>query len=248
MSRQLKKAATAGPTALMLALLFLTTLTASSRASDVARTFASPSEAAGALYRAAKSGDQSALLSIFGPGGREVLLSGDPVIDQKALNDFAAAYDRMHRWVNIKAGGRILYLGAENFPFPIPLMQDAAGRWFFDTASGADEILARQIGRNELLAIAALGAARNGEGPLAQIKPGEKPQSFGGYYFRILPKPGERVILAYPSEYQNTGIMSFIVGQDGPVQQKDLGQKTTEVAAGISADNRGSGWKPVAAD
>jgi hypothetical protein len=122
------------------------------------KTFASPGDAGTAFFEAAKSGDQSALLAIFGPDARDVLFSGDPVKDKDALRDFVAAYDQMHRWLPIKAGGEILYTGADNFPFPIPLGQHPSGQWYFDTAAGKDEILARRIGKGELTAIAACGA------------------------------------------------------------------------------------------
>src|SRR5262249_18130200 len=128
---------------------------------EAQRTFGTPQEAGTALLEAAKSGNQAALLEIFGPDGKELLLSGDPVKDKNALNDFAAAYERMNRWGKIAAGGQVLYVGAENFPFPIPLQQNSSGYWYFDTGAGADEVLARRIGKDELVAIAAIGAIAN---------------------------------------------------------------------------------------
>ena len=92
---------------------------------------------------------------------------------------------------------------------------------------------------------------------------GEKPQPFNGYYFRLLTKQGDTAkggakdylvngqmtggfaLVAYPAEYRNSGIMTFIVGADGVVYQKDLGEKTTEIAAAIAAYNPGDGWKPA---
>jgi hypothetical protein len=94
-------------------------------------------------------------------------------------------------------------------------------------------------------------------------KPGEKPRPFGGYFFRVLTKQGNTAkggakdyvtngamtggfaIPAYPADYRNTGIMSFIVGEDGVVYEKDLGERTPEVAAGITDYDPGDGWKPV---
>jgi hypothetical protein len=57
----------------------------------------------------------------------------------------------MNRWGKINGGGQMLYVGVENFPFPVPLLQTSSGQWYFDTGGGADEILARRIGRNELV-------------------------------------------------------------------------------------------------
>jgi hypothetical protein len=279
---------------------------------ETTKTFASPQEAGAALLNAAKSGDQASLLEIFGPDGKEILFSGDAASDQAALKDFAAAYETMHRWGKIDAGGQMLYVGADNYPFPIPLEKNSSGQWHFDTGEGADEILARRIGRDELVAIAALGAlanaeqqyftqkqggqvqqyarkfvsdegqhnglywpASNGEAqsPLGQMgdlatglgytnKSGT-PQPFNGYKFRILTKQGASAkggaknyvvngnmtggfaILAYPVEYRNSGIMTFLIGPDGVVYQKDLGEKTVELAQGITEYNPGEGWEPA---
>jgi hypothetical protein len=282
-------------------------------ARETAKTFASPQDAGAALLKAAKAGDQAALLEIFGPDGKELLYSGDPAQDQGALKDFAAAYETMHRWGSIDAGGQMLYVGAENFPFPIPLEKNASGQWYFDTGEGADEILARRIGRDELVAIAALGALANAEQQYFNQKQGDQkvqqyatkfisdegqrnglywpasagaPQSplgqmgdlskgfgntsqnttqqaFGGYKFRILTKQGQNAkggtkdyivdgkmtggfaILAYPADYRNSGIMTFVIGPDGVVYQKDLGEKTAEIAQRVTEYNPGEGWVPV---
>ncbi len=92
-----------------------------------------------------------------------MLFTGYAVTDTRRLKDFAAAYDRMHRWGKIKAGGETLYVGTDNYSFPIPLDRDKAGRWYFDTAAGKDEVLARRIGSNELAAIGATGAIADAE-------------------------------------------------------------------------------------
>ena len=100
------------------------------------KVFATPADAGAAFLEAAKSGDQAALLAIFGPDGKTALFSGDPVKDKDNLQDFVAAYNQMHRWREIKVGGEVLYVGADNYPFPIPLGKNAAGQWVFDTAAG----------------------------------------------------------------------------------------------------------------
>src|SRR5271165_3855723 len=128
------------------------------------KAFATPADAGAAFLEAAKVGDQAALLAIFGPDGKTALFSGDPVKDKDNFQDFVAAYNHMHRWREIKVGGEILMIGADNYPFPIPLAKNAAGQWVFDTAAGKDEILARRIGRDELTAIAASGAIAEAEG------------------------------------------------------------------------------------
>ena len=277
------------------------------------RTFASPAEAGDALVAAARADDRTAVLAIFGPDAGDVLFTHDAATDTRTLKNFAAAYDRMHRWGTIKAGGQTLHVGADNYPFPIPLDQNKERRWYFDTAAGKDEILARRIGSNELAAIAAAEAiadaehqyfkrprgdskvrqyaqrfvsesgtqnglywpVREGEtpsplGPLVDLATaaghsaaGDKPQPFNGYIFRILTKQGGTAgrgardyiiggrmtggfaVIAYPADYQDTGIMTFLIGPAGVVYQRDLGEKTSETAAAITEYNPGDGWTPV---
>jgi hypothetical protein len=93
--------------------------------------------------------------------------------------------------------------------------------------------------------------------------PDKMPPTFSGYKFRILTKQGRSAkggtkdyivdgkmtggfaILAYPADYRNSGIMTFVVGPDGVVSQKDLGEKTAEIAQGTTEYNPGEGWEPV---
>ena len=118
-----------------------------------AKAFASAEDAGNALLQAAKSGDQNAILAVLGPDSKDVVSSGDAVQDKSVVDAFVAAYGTMHRWRKMPDGGQILLVGADNFAFPIPLKKDADGQWFFDTAAGKDEILARRVGRNELAVI-----------------------------------------------------------------------------------------------
>jgi Protein of unknown function (DUF2950) len=120
--------------------------------------FASPDAAGAALLAAATSENEQEIVSIFGPETKSVVLSGDAAKDKAAMQTFVKAYNQMHRWRAINAGGEILLTGADNRPFPIPLGKNAAGQWSFDTDAGKDEILARRIGNDELTAIEACRA------------------------------------------------------------------------------------------
>jgi hypothetical protein len=129
----------------------------------VQKTFASPDDAAKALAEAAKGGSRDALIAIFGPGSQDVIFSGNSDEDKTNFDNFTAAYVTMNRWRKQTDGSEVLYLGADNNPFPIPLKKNSAGQWFFDTAAGKDEILSRRIGDNELAAmnvIAAMASAQ----------------------------------------------------------------------------------------
>jgi Protein of unknown function (DUF2950) len=274
------------------------------------KTFASPDDAGVALFTAAKSGDQSQLVEMFGPNSAAVLLTGEPATDKARLNDFATAYGQMHRWGDIKAGGQVLIVGAENIVFPIPLGKNSSGRWYFDTAAGNDEILARRIGKNELTAIDATRALAEAQqkyhrephdgdkvkqyaqkfvsdpgkqnglywpvadgqspSPPGQLGDFGKMQSFAnagtdavfnGYRYRILNKgqtatgvkdyivdgkmTGGFAILAWPIEYRTSGIASFLIGPDGALYQKDLGENTGNLAASVIEYNPSDGWAPA---
>jgi Protein of unknown function (DUF2950) len=270
------------------------------------KTFASPAAAGAALFDAAKAGDQDALMGIFGPDGKDILFSGDPVKDKNVRDRFVAAYTQMDRWDKNKSGEETLYIGADNLAFPVPLKQNASGQWSFDTAAGKDEILARRIGDGELTAIGVLsevaGAQReyfrqthqyaqkfiSDEGqhnglfwPVAEGQPpsplgrladvakdlgysaSDKPQPFLGYYYKILTQQGDAAkggvkdymaggkltggfaVVAWPAKYKDSGIMTFLMGKDGVVYQKDLGEKTGELAPALAGYSPGEGWSVV---
>ena len=286
---------------------------ATGEAPGVPQTFASADLAAQAIYAGAKAGDTNVLLVIFGSGAKELLLSGDPVQDKAALATFTRQYDEMHRWAKLTHGGLVLDVGAENYPFPFALKQNAGGQWYFDADSAKDEILARRIGGNELSTIDVLNAMsvaqseyfntahdgvkahayaqkfvsdegkQNGLywqvaegdtdsplGPLAAFASSEgysnasqESQPYHGYFFRMLTSQGSQAhggaknylvngnmtggfaILAFPAEYGNSGVMSFLINQDGNVLQKDLGADTADVAKAITSFNPDSTWTPV---
>lgn len=116
------------------------------------KTFSTPVEASEALYTAAKSNDEKELLEIFGPAGKEILYSGDEAEDAESRATFLQRYEEMHRLVEEPNGTVSLYIGARNWPAPIPIVRKQNG-WYFDTEAGKQEILFRRIGRNEISAI-----------------------------------------------------------------------------------------------
>jgi hypothetical protein len=272
--------------------------------------FASPDDASNALLAAAKSGDQNALLAIFGPDSKELISSGDSVQDKNTANLFVAGYGVMHRWRNMPDGAQILLVGADNFPFPIPLKKNGDGKWFFDTAAGKEEVLNRRIGRNELAIIEVCGAMADAEaeyyaqphdgekaklfaakvisdpgkqnglywksadgqpasplGPMAAFataegytKKSEGNTPFHGYYFRMLKGQSDKApggakdyivngkmtggfaFVAYPAEYGNSGVMTFMINQDGVLLEKDLGKTTAETATAMSVFDPDGSW------
>lgn len=126
-------------------------------------TFQSPAQAGSALQQAARSGDEAVLAKILGVDGKALLTTGDQVADKAAMTTFASKYEKMNRWVDMTDGSRVLYIGADNFAFPVPLARNSSGKWYFDAVAGAEEIRARNIGRNELLTIDASAAVADAQ-------------------------------------------------------------------------------------
>ena len=114
---------------------------------DSQATFATPVEAGEALQAAARADNEVALTRILGPRSKAILSSGDPDEDKASLQSFVIKYDRMNRWVAMTDSSQVLYIGADNYPYPIPLVQNSSSKWYFNTSAGEEEILARRIGR-----------------------------------------------------------------------------------------------------
>jgi len=290
---------------------FLAVTTTVFSAQRAQQTFASPGKAVQAMYEAAKNNDKAELTRIFGPQSKELFSSGDPNADREDRDRIMKKYEEMHRLVIEPDKTVKLYVGAENWPFPIPLVQKN-GVWFFDTTTGKREVLYRRIGRNEFSTVDVLGslyeaqreyASRPRDG--AKVKqfaqkfisdPGrenglywkpsageppspigpliaeagktytrakEGPTPFHGYYYRMLSAQGNSAhggaksfmsngkmihgfaILAYPAQYRNSGVMTFLLGPDGRIYQKDLKQQTESVGRSMTTFNPDKTWQVV---
>ena len=270
------------------------------------KTFSSPEEASASLFAAVQSNDEKAILEIFGPDGKQIVSSGDDVEDAQSRANFAQKYQEMHRLVREPDGTICLYIGAMNWPTPIPLVNSGTS-WYFNTEAGKKEILARRIGRNEMSAIhvckelvaaqkefyssqhqvyaqkifsdpgqqnglywkAAEGETQSPIGPLVAAAVAEgypkdqngAPTPYRGYYYRILTRQGKNApggaksylpsgkmtegfaFLAYPAEYRSSGVMTFIVGEDGVVYENDLGKKTEALAKTMKEFNPTATWQ-----
>ena len=276
------------------------------------RVFGSPEDAVKTLFETVKAGKVDELLAIFGSDGKELIASSDPETARANRQVFAVAVREQWRLEDEGPNRKILVIGNEDWPFPVPLMKDANG-WRFDTAAGKEELIARRIGRNELSAIesarayvtaqqryaqqghdgkpaglyatkfrsdpgkenglywpTAKGQKRSPLGDLlaqsaAEGRPtgGEsaQPSPFHGYYFKILTAQGSAApggaknyvvrgdmsggfaLIAWPAQYDVTGVMTFLVNQDGIVLQKDLGPGTDAAARKITSYNPDTSWR-----
>jgi len=117
------------------------------------RRFASPEEAAAALTQAAERFDRPALVEILGSDGKSLIFSKDSVQDRQRALAFASEASVQHR-IELDSSGTVatLTVGSTDWPLPIPIVKDS-NAWRFDAEAGADEILIRRIGQNELDAI-----------------------------------------------------------------------------------------------
>ena len=278
------------------------------------KTFASPKDAGVALYDAVKAGDKTAMEAVLGPSSGPIIGSGDEVQDKKNQQFFIDHYEQMNRWGKESNGDETLFMGADNWPFPVPLKKAANGQWYFDTKAGVEEILYRRIGKNEYAAMrvctaladaqveyfdglhdgstvhqyaqkflsepgkqnglywkTAEGEPQSPIGPIIVYATGEgytkgeegKNQPFHGYYFRILTAQGADApggaksyikdgamtdgfaFVAYPAEYRNSGVMTFVVNLNGVIFEKDLGPKTADLAKAATAINPDKTWRAV---
>ena len=280
------------------------------KAQDDHASFATPEEAVTRLVEVVRASDAAALRKLFGPDSGDIIDSGDAVADNIARQNFLAMYDEKHELVPEGDSRVVLQVGADQWPLPVPLVA-RDGRWYFDGAAGADEIVFRRIGRNELGAIAVCrgfvdaqmeyaAQDRDGEGAgiFAQklisdpglqnglyweTAPGEAPSPIGpfvaaaaaegyragagsayhGYRYRPLFRQGEHAnggaleyfsngllvngfaLVAWPAEYGVSGVMTFIVNQDGVVFQKDLGEATPTLVDEMSSFDPDSTWVAV---
>lgn len=274
------------------------------------KTFGTPQEAGKALYEGVKADDKSAMLAVLGQSASSIVTSGDEVQDKNNRDIFLRRFEQMNRWAGETNGEQMLFIGADNWPFPFPLNKDNAGHWYFDSKDGVQEILFRRIGKNELTTIkvcetladaqqeyfdqlhdgdtvhqyaqhftsepgkqnglywkTAEGEPESPIGPLVAQATVEgyggkhdSPQPFHGYYYHIVTGQGANVpgkaksylvdgkmtggfaFIAYPAEYRNSGVMTFIVDSSGVVYQKDLGPSTAEVAKRMTTYDPDKTW------
>lgn len=113
------------------------------------QSFPSPEAGVQALVEAAKRNDTEAMLQILGPEAESFINTGDPVSDQASRARFVQAYEEAHTLVPSGDTRVILQVGQDEWPLPIPLVKDSTS-WRFDSEEGKEELLNRNIGRNEL--------------------------------------------------------------------------------------------------
>jgi hypothetical protein len=165
-------------------------------AAKARQTFDTPQKAAEALVNAAEKFDVAALTAIFGPGGEDIVFTGEFPQDRQRAVDFAAeAREKESVSVDPKTGNRaFLLVGNEDWPFPVPIVKNGT-QWAFDAAAGRKELLYRRIGSNELDAIEVCHGYVEAQYEFAFRQRNE--YEVNQYAQRIISTPGQRDGLAW---------------------------------------------------
>lgn len=280
------------------------------------KQFDSPEAAVSALIEAAAAENDDAVLAVLGKDAKALVSSGDPVADKNARDNFVQAYKAANSLDKSVAEFVTLEVGADKWPFPIPIVADG-GKWHFDSGTGAEELINRRVGANELDTIQSCLAyvdaqreyyMRNAENapllhyasrlistegrkdglywPAAETEEesplGEgfakaraegylqegtaKGEPFHGYIYRLLTRQGANAVggaydyvvndqllggfgvVAFPAEYGNSGVMTFIVNHEGVVYSKDLGADTAKLAMAMESFDPAPDWKKEATE
>jgi DUF2950 family protein len=205
--------------------------------------FPSAADAGQGLFQAVQSNNEAAINQILG-GSTDLTSSLDESQDKADREMFAQKYQEMHRLHREADGSVTLYIGAENWPFPIPIVEKN-GTWRFDVEAGRQEVRFRRIGENELTVIS---ACREFGGGSADKPPADNAVPFHGYYFRMLaPRQTKAAdgpaMIAYPAEYRSSGVMTFVITQNGVVYEKDLGPNTAALAGAMASFHKDATWR-----
>jgi hypothetical protein len=160
------------------------------------RSFDTPQQAADVLIDAADKFDVVALAQIFGPGGEDIVFSGEYAQDrQHAANFVNEAREKKSVSVDPKSATRaFLLVGNEDWPFPVPIVK-RVDKWSFDAKAGRQELLYRRIGANELDAIAICHGYVEAQHEYA-LQPHEG-YDVNQYAQRIISTPGKQDGLAW---------------------------------------------------
>jgi len=281
--------------------------------SAAATGFGTPEEAVQAFVEALEKNDTGQLKVLLGPGSEQLVDSGDAVQDSGDRAGFLAAYGVKHALVDDGADRKVLVIGEEDWPMPVPLVK-RDGSWAFDGEAGIDELIYRRVGANELGAIDVCrgfvsaqldyaSAGRDGDPPgiyalklisdeglhnglywpTTEDEPpspagpfvaaaaeegyrraeGDARNPYHGYYYRMLYAQGPNAnggardyfkdglltegfaLVAWPADYGSSGVMTFIVNQDGVVFQKDLGEDTATAVDSVQTFDPDSSWTAV---
>jgi len=222
--------------------------------------FPTAEDAGHALLTAVENGQLHEITKILGVS-EKLVFPNSPQEDHPDCEMFVKKYKEMHRFHKEPNGKLMLYVGAENWPFPIPL-EAKNGGFQFDPKAGEREILYRRVGANEMAAIDACRSLVDSEkkkdpglaGVAANV-PDSAPVLINGYYFRAIGPTSKKAkppsdtskleFIAYPAAYRSSGVMTFVVTPHNVVYEKDLGPGTSKVASHMAEFHEDPSWHPA---
>lgn len=159
--------------------------------------YPTPEAAVEALVTAVRADDPRRIRAVLGPGSDKLISSGDPVADRQGRARFVAAFDKKSRIEPEGDAKAILIVGEKDWPLPFPVVKYADG-WRFDAKSGAEEILNRRIGRNELAAIQVCLAYVDAQREYA-LTQGNR-DGMHEYAMKLVSTPGKKDGLYWPTK------------------------------------------------
>ncbi len=231
------------------------------------QSFPTPEDAGHALVTAVENDQLHEITKILGVS-EKLVFPNSMKEDHPDCEMFVQKYKEMHRFHKEPNGKLMLYIGAENWPFPIPL-EAKSGGWQFDPKTGEREILYRRVGANEMAAIDAchnlVDPEKKKDESLAGVSanvPDSAPVLINGYYFRAIvstpkkakpaapaaspaPDASKLEFIAYPAEYRSSGVMTFVVTPNNVVYEKDLGPGTSKAASHMTEFHEDPSWHPA---
>lgn len=163
----------------------------------IQQRYATPDAAVEALVTALRSNDPKRIRAVLGPGSDDLISSGDPVADRNGRARFVAAFEQQSKIEREGDNKATLMVGEKDWPLPFPLLRQADG-WRFDAQSGAEEMLNRRIGRNELAAIQVCLAYVDAQREYA-LTQGNR-DGMHEYAMRLVSKPDKKDGLYWPTK------------------------------------------------
>ena len=264
-------------------------------------SFVTTEKAADTLYQAINTKNAPLIKELFGTENTYLLPFGE--VNDEDIKQFVDAWKTSHKVTTNDNKNYYIEVGLKQWTFPVPLIKQGEV-WIFDTISGAENILIRQIGRNELATMQTVlayydaqqeyaGQDRNNDGileyaqkfrstngkkdglywpaeagdplsPLGSLLENRTPETaYQGYYYKILTAQGNYAeggavnyiigkhmtagfaLLAWPAEYGESGVISFMINHKGVIYEKDLGEDTQQTAELIKLFDTDSSWNKL---
>jgi Protein of unknown function (DUF2950) len=154
--------------------------------SDEVKTFPSYRAAVSAFVGAISAKDEAAVTAIIGAKAQDLLSSGDDTQDNNARLSFLKRYQEAHSFVREAEDKVVLTVGKSAWQLPFPIVR-TGGVWHFDADEGAQELVYRRIGQNELDAIKVCRALYAAQKSYASTGHDGNPAGLYAQHFRSAP-------------------------------------------------------------